>query len=221
MAGAFSSVEFSTAFDIGPVVSPVQAGAILPTSPLIGNTRMSGVCFHRGLDATADMLNAYQQYMSTEITHRTRDITKTFGLVYGLAVVESVGQNVIITKGTAIDQQGARLTLKTNTGIGVVPPALENMTDSFYLCVRAKFTSIRYDQHPYDGSRYPMESVIGLDFFTNSVTDLYTSFDGIGIYPKDNNGIVLARLTQAGTGYAIYMGSEDRSPLYSTLQPVT
>lgn len=220
MAGAFSSAEFSSAFDIGPVVPPIQAGAVLPVPSLLGSNRMSGVCFHRGLDATADMLNAYQQYLSTEITNRTKDLTKTAGFIYGLSVVEGVGQNVLITKGTAIDQRGARLTLKTNTGIGVTPPAANNTEDSFYLCVRAKFTPVRYDQHPYDGSRHPMEHIIGLEFFTNLTTEVYTAIDGITKYPKDNNGMILARLTQAGSGYAIYMNEGDRSPWYSAVQPV-
>lgn len=162
------------------------------------NQKLSGVRFFHGFDATADLLNALQQYVSTELTERTRDLVKYPGFSWGFRVGSVSGQNVTIVKGVGFDQQGARLYQRVDGSYGIVPPTTS--TTAFYLCAKAVSKDVLYKTHPYDGSRLPVERVVAIQFFTD--TSVYTDADG-NVYPSANNGLVVAKLTVSGSSYVV------------------
>ena len=161
------------------------------------NLKMPSIIFYHGIDATADLLNASQQYLSTEISERTRDMIKYPGFSWGLRVASAVGQTLTITQGVGIDRFGARLEQSQDASYGIAPPVLGQ--SSFYLCVRALPSNITYKVHSYDGTRKPTEYVVGLEFFGEASfsTDAYGN-----VYPVNGNGLVIAKITISGSSYS-------------------
>jgi len=159
------------------------------------NMTMNGITFYRGADATADLFNSMTQYISTEITNRTRDLIKAPGFVWGLHIAQASGQLLTITSGVGVDNNGVRLAHLSDGSYIIQPPIVG--TASFYLCMKAAPVNVAYKVHPYDGSRKPTETVIGIEFFSSSTitTDIYGN-----IYPTAG-GLVLARLDSNSNTY--------------------
>jgi hypothetical protein len=162
------------------------------------NIRMPGVQFHRGIDVTAETLNGLQQYLSKELSERTRDLIKYAGFAWGLKVGRIDGQSITITQGVGFDQYGTRLYQNSDKAYKLTFPAAAG-TEGF-LCVKSTPTDVQYKVHPYDGTRHPVETVIALQFYIAAGAALY--IDSIGnLYGPDNNGLVLAKLWIDGSSY--------------------
>lgn len=160
------------------------------------NLRMAGVVFHHGIDATADLLNALEQYLSNELTERTRDMLKYAGFAWGLRIGRIDGQAITVTQGVAFDQQGIRIYQDADIGYKLSFPP--DGGTSGYLCVRAAPRTALFKVHPYDGSRHPVETVIAAEFYI----DKTVLVSPLGFrYPSDGNGLVLAKLTVSGSTY--------------------
>lgn len=177
---------------------------------IIEDTRqISTVQFHRGYDVTADMLNALSQYLNTELADRTKDFMEYAGFAFGFAVGNITGQSIVVTEGVGLDQLGRRLYHPNSASYKVTFPSTGTGTTTGFLCVRAFPKDISYRIHPYTGERLPIETVVGLEFFV----DLEISTNAQGkIYPSDNNGLVLAKLTLSGVSYTAEQVT-NRSPL--------
>jgi hypothetical protein len=166
------------------------------------NLKMPGVVFSHDVDATADLLNAEQQFLATEITERTRDMMQYPGYSWGIRVATVQGQSVTITAGVGIDKYGARLVHPHDASYGIKPPVNTNSstTNSFYLCVKALPENALYKVHPYDGTRKPIETVIGLEFFSELLAN--ATIDSYGNkYPSNSNGLIIAKLSVNGSSY--------------------
>ena len=172
------------------------------------NGDMPGIQFNRGMDVTSDMLTGLEQYVDTEILERTKDFIKTCGFVYGFRVGAISGQSITITAGEAFDQLGRRFEQPTDISYKVSFPSTGGT--SGYLCIKANPIDSAYQVHPYDGTRKSTESVMGLTVFVD--TSFYTDSKGY-IYPSDNNGLVLAKLTVSGVSYSYDDIASNRSPL--------
>ena len=161
------------------------------------NKYISGVQFHHGIDVTAELLNALQQYLSTELTERTRDFIKYAGFAWGFRIGRIDGQSITVTQGVAFDQHGTRLYQDADVSYKLGFPPTGGNTG--YLCMKAYPKDVLYRVHPYDGTRHPVETVIGVQFYI----DTATSTDVTGnVYPSTNEGLVIAKLTVSGATYA-------------------
>ena len=180
------------------------------------NRRIAGVKFYHGIDVTADMLNALEQYLSTELTDRTKDFTKYAGFAWGLEIGNVSGQSITITSGVGIDQLGRRLYHPASASYKITFPASGSGQNEGFLCVRAFAKDVSYKVHPYDGVRKPVETAVGLEFFV----DVSSFTDSVGNrYPSDNNGLVLTKLSISGAtyNYDSLIENNNRSP-YLTLR---
>jgi len=177
------------------------------------NIRMPGVQFNRGMDVTAEMLNGLQQYLSNELSERTRDLVKYPGFAWGLRVGAISGQSITITKGVGFDQYGSRIYHDTDAAYKLTFPFSTTSTNNVgYLCVQAQLAPALYKVHPYDGTRHSVESVTSLVFSIQLEDDLYKDFTRI--YAPGNNGLVIARLTISGSSYnSSDASADDRSPM--------
>ena len=171
--------------------------------------KIPGVQFHHGYDVTADLLNAMQQYLATEVVERTKDFIEYPGFAYGFNIGAVSGQSVTVTEGVALDQEGRRLYHPTAAGYKISFPAASVNVTSGYLCVRAYAKDVRYKSHPYDGTRLPVETALGLEFFMD--TAICTNSSG-KIYPSSNNGLILCQLTINSVTYGIDQTESKRSP---------
>lgn len=160
------------------------------------NIRLSGVQFHHGIDATAELLNAVQQYVSTELTERTKDFIRNTGFAWGLKIGRIDGQSITITQGVAFDQYGTRLYHSSDASYKLAFPA--TATNTGYLCMKAYPKNVLYKIHPYDGTRHPVETVIGIQFYVD--TAVYTDPE-TNVYPSSGEGLVVAKLTVSGATY--------------------
>ena len=171
--------------------------------------KIPGVQFQHGYDVTADMLNAMQQYLATEVTERTKDFTEYPGFAYGFNIGTVSGQSITITEGVGFDQEGRRLYHPTAAGYKISFPAASVNVTTGYLCVRSYSKDVRYKPHPYNGTRLPVETALGLEFFID--TGKYTNPSG-KIYPSDNNGLILCQIAITAVTYAIDQTYVHRSP---------
>jgi hypothetical protein len=169
------------------------------------NINLPGVVFNHGFDVTSDNLNTLQQYLINELTDITKDFIKYPGFSWGLQIGDIAGQNITITAGAAVDQNGIRLNHPSATAYKISAPT--GSTGTIYLCVKASIQSVGFKIHPYDGSRHSTETVVGLEFFIDSST--YTGVDGM-LYPSGNNGLIIYDLTVSGSTYGL--GTGVRSP---------
>jgi hypothetical protein len=160
------------------------------------DVNIPGIVFHHGIDATADLLNAQQGYLSAEVTGFMKNMMKYPGFSWGMRVLQTIGQNITIAAGVGIDRFGARLYHAQDASYGIIPPVIGSTV--FYLCVRAVSTRTSYKVHPYNWTRRPTEEVIGIEFFSENTysTDIYGN-----IYPSSGNGLVVAKITISGTTY--------------------
>ena len=173
------------------------------------NTQLPGVAFTNGVDVTADMLTGLQQFISTEMAQRSKDFNKYPGVAWGFKIASVIGKSILVTEGVAFDQNGTRLEHPTPLSYAVDFPTTG--VTSAYFCVKSKPVNTLYKLHPYNGTRHATETLIGLTFFID--TTLYT--DPLGnIYPSDNDGLVLGRLTIKGSTYdwSDVVTSRERSP---------
>ena len=173
----------------------------------VRNGDMPGIQFSRGMDVTSDMLTGMEQYISTELLARTKDFIKIPGFVYGFHVGAISGQDITITAGEAFDQLGRRLGQSTDRAYKVSFP--DSGGNSGYLVVRASLADTAYKVHPYDGTRHPTESVVGLSITIE--TGSYTDSSG-NRYPSDVNGLILAKLLVDGVSYTWDETGTNRSP---------
>jgi hypothetical protein len=166
---------------------------------------LPGVVFNHGYDVTADNLNVLQQCLINELTDITKDFIKYPGFSWGFQIGDIAGQNITITAGAAVDQNGIRLNHPSATAYKISAPT--SSTGTIYLCVKASIQSVGFKIHPYDGTRHSTETVVGLEFFIDSA--IYTGVDG-SLYPSDNNGLIISNLTISGSTYGL--GTGVRSP---------
>lgn len=172
------------------------------------NRYLSTVNFYNGYDVTADMLNAQEQYLDSEVINRTKDFMKYPGFSFGLKIGTVTGQSVTITQGVGFDQEGRRLEHPKDISYKISFPTLTSGTNTGYLCVRTFSKNISYRNHPYTGKRLPIETALGLEFYI----DLNFSQDSFGnIYPSDNVGLIIGKLTIIGKTYE-YEQVTNRSP---------
>ena len=169
--------------------------------------QLSTINFYNGYDVTADMLNAQEQYLDTAVIDRTKDFMKYPGFSYGMEIGTVTGQSVTVTQGVALDQQGIRMDHTADVSYKVVFPTLTSGINTGYLCVRTFSKNIAYRNHPYTGIRLPVETTIGLEFYIdlNNYTDSFSN-----VYPSDNIGLVLGKLTISDKTYEYEQTS--RSP---------
>jgi hypothetical protein len=160
--------------------------------------QISTTQFHKGYDVTADMLNAMSQYLNREIADRTKDLMDYPGFAYGFKIGAISGQTITITAGSGFDQSGRRLYHPASKSYKIAFPSSGTGITTGYLCVKAYEKDIDYRIHPYTGERLPVETYVGLEFFIDFNT--YTNSQA-KIYPSDNNGLVLAKLTVSGVSY--------------------
>jgi len=175
------------------------------------NRKVSGVYFHHGLDVTADMLNALQQFLNSETADRTKDFIKYPGFAWGLQIGAISGQSITITAGVGFDKQGRRLYHPSSAGYKISFPATGSGQNVGYLVVKAYAKDVLYKVHPYNGTRLPVETAVGLEFSV----DLSYSTDSAGnVYPSDNDGLVIAQLTISGATYDFdsVIANSNRSP---------
>lgn len=172
------------------------------------NIHVPGVVFTHNTDVTADMLNAMQQYLASELATRTQDFMLYPGFSYGLYVSSITGSYAVISKGSAIDQNGGRLYTTSDITFGLVSPSAS--VSVFYLCVKGVNTPATYIVNKYDGSKIPMESVLSLQFFTALNEDLHIDAAG-HVYAPNNDGLVLAKISQSGDGFG--WSDRVRSPI--------
>ena len=182
------------------------------------NTDMPGAVFNTGVDVTAEMLTAVQQYMANEVLMRSKDFIKYAGFAWGLRVGAIVGQTVQISAGVGFDKDGIRLEHPETRTYDIVFPSTGTLEG--YLCVKGVAQNISYRVHPYSGERKAVESAIALSFFVDSA---YSDDTEGHIYPSAGEGLVIAKLTASGADYQYVdtMESDNtsiyRSP-YLTLQ---
>lgn len=162
------------------------------------NRKIPGIYFNRGFDVTADILNAMQQYLDDEIINRTKDFIEYPGFAYGFQVGSISGQSITITSGVGFDQEGRRLYQSKSQSYRVSFPSTGSDITDGYLCVKAYAKDIKYKIHPFNGERLPVETSLGLELFID--TEYYISPQG-NVYPSDNNGLVLTKLTISGSSY--------------------
>ena len=173
----------------------------------VRNGDMPGIQFSRGMDVTSDMLTSMEQYVSTELLARTDDFIKTPGFVYGFRIGAISGQDITVTAGAAFDQTGRRIGQNSNRAYKVSFP--DSGGNSGFLIVRAELTDTAYKVHPYDGTRHPTESVVGIAITIE--TDSYTDSEG-NRYSSDNNGLIIAKLVVDGVSYTWDATGTNRSP---------
>jgi len=171
--------------------------------------QISTVQFHRGYDATADMLNAMSQYFNTELADRTKDFIEYPGFAFGFKIGNITGQSIVVTQGVGFDQQGHRLFHPKDASYKVTFPSTASGTTKGFLCVRSFSKDVDYRIHPYTGERLPVETAVGLEFFVD--LNIFTNAQS-KIYPSDNNGLVLAQLMLSGVSYTVEQ-IVNRSPL--------
>jgi len=159
---------------------------------------LPGVQFNHGFDVTADNLNTLQQYVINSLTDISKDFIKYPGFSWGLEVGDVQGQNITITAGSAMDQNGIRLNHPSATAYKLYAPT--GATGNLYLCVKASIQPAGFKIHPYDGTRHATEVVVGLDFFIDST--MYTGVDNTQ-YAKDNNGLIISMLNVSGNTYEV------------------
>lgn len=173
------------------------------------NLNIPGVIFNHGFDITSDHLNALQQYMVNEISNRTVDLIDYPGFIWGLEIGDVSGQNITITTGVGMDQKGRRLHHKQQAAYKLTIPT---GTTVGYLCVKTDVRDILFKVHPYDGTRHPVESAIGVNFFIGS--SIYTDIYG-NKYAPNNEGLIICKLTASGLTYSI--DTSVRSPFLKTV----
>lgn len=162
----------------------------------IQNRNMNGAVFNRGFDITADLLTISQQYLATAIQYRSRDFIKYPGFAWGMRIAAVTGKSITITKGTGYDQEGVRLNHLSTTAYQIEMPDTGDREG--WLCARAWSEDVLFQVHPYDGTRHATETVVGVEFYID--VDRYV--DAVGnYYPSDNSGIIIAKITVAGTSY--------------------
>lgn len=172
--------------------------------------RIPGVQFFHGYDVTADMLNAMQQYLATELAERTKDFIENPGFAYGFQIGNISGQSITVTEGVGFDQRGRRLYHPATAGYKVSFPSSASGATSGFLCVRAFSKDVSYRNHPFDGSRLPVETAVGLEFFIDTTT--YENANGKK-YPSNNDGLVVAKITVSAVSYELAADSSGwRSP---------
>lgn len=159
------------------------------------NGDMPGMQFNRGMDVTADQLTAMEQYLSIEIQERTKNFIKKPGFIRGFRIGEISGQNITVTAGEAFDQEGRRLTQSRNISYKVNTPT--SVSSSSFLILRANPQDGGYRVHPYDGSRKPTETIIGLEIAIESSVGV----TALGNYASNGDGLVLADITLSGNTY--------------------
>ena len=162
------------------------------------NLNLPGVQFSHGFDVTSDNLNVLQQYLINSLTDISKDFIKYPGFSWGFQVGDISGQNLTITAGSAMDQNGVRLNHPSATAYKLYAPT--GSTGNLYLCVKTAIQPVGFKIHPYDGTRHATEVVVGLEFFIDQ--NVYTGIDNT-LYAKDNNGLIISMLNVVGNSYEL------------------